>query len=344
MAARWPLSRTKEYDINGDPIVGAQATFYNVGTTTPQTVYSDASLSDAYSSDNPVVTDGYGRWPAVYLAADPGEYRERVVDADDVLLWDDDNIDVPLAADYTPPGAGTTSTELLYQTGDAKIRYGTGALAGYVRANGRTLGSATSGATERANADAEDLFLFLWDADANLAVSGGRGANAAADWAANKTITLPDMRDRSIVGLGDMGNSDADRIADTLVDGGRTNISLGATVGASTHALTLAELVTHNHTATFAGNALAAHGHPTRVSTLNDANSDGALGGGIMNDNAQRSNFSAYTGTPEDDPGHQIGGQSAGTPTGTVTVANRGDGDAHLNIQPSMFWTIYIKL
>jgi len=60
--------------------------------------------------------------------------------------------------------------------------YGTGVRSGFVRANGRTIGSATSGATERANADAQALFEYLWNTDANLAVSTGRGASSNADW------------------------------------------------------------------------------------------------------------------------------------------------------------------
>ena len=61
---------------------------------------------------------------------------------------------------------------------------------GWVRANGRTIGSVTSGGTERANADSEALFLYLWAADASLSVSGGRGANAADDWGKQEIALL----------------------------------------------------------------------------------------------------------------------------------------------------------
>jgi hypothetical protein len=61
-------------------------------------------------------------------------------------------------------------------------------------------------------ADTSALFLYLWGADANLAVSGGRGGSAAADYAANKTIALPDWRGRALAGLDDMGNSAAGRL------------------------------------------------------------------------------------------------------------------------------------
>lgn len=85
------------------------------------------------------------------------------------------------------------------------IVWWTTAPTGWLRCDSKTVGDGSSGATARANADAENLFVYLWNADAssnNLIVSGGKGASAAADWAAHKTITLPDGRRRGIVGRG----------------------------------------------------------------------------------------------------------------------------------------------
>src|SRR6185295_18945732 len=96
-------------------------------------------------------------------------------------------------------------------------RYGIGSLNGFVRANGSTIGSAFSGAIERANADCQALFEYLWNADTSLLVSGGRGANSLADWNGNKTITLPDMRGRVLAGMDTMGNANASRIHTILV-------------------------------------------------------------------------------------------------------------------------------
>jgi len=102
---------------------------------------------------------------------------------------------------------------------------------GWVRLNGLTIGSAASTATERANADCETLFTYLWDNldDTRAPVIGGRGASAAADWALNKRITLPSARDRVLVGMATMGNSDAALISlfDTTV--------MGNTGGAEEH-------------------------------------------------------------------------------------------------------------
>jgi len=71
-------------------------------------------------------------------------------------------------------------------------------------AGNATIGNASSGANVRANADATYLFAALWDnySDAVCPVSTGRGASAAADFAANKTIGLPAMVDRSVIVAG----------------------------------------------------------------------------------------------------------------------------------------------
>jgi hypothetical protein len=70
-----------------------------------------------------------------------------------------------------------------------------------------TIGSAASAATNRANADTVNLYTVLWNGWANTQapVSGGRGASAAADFAANKTIAVPDLRGMVIAGLDNMG-------------------------------------------------------------------------------------------------------------------------------------------
>ena len=74
--------------------------------------------------------------------------------------------------------------------------YGIAPPPGFVMADGRTIGDAATGATNRANADCLTLFTLLWGitADGHCPLPGGRGASAAADWAAHKAITLPDHR------------------------------------------------------------------------------------------------------------------------------------------------------
>lgn len=132
-------------------------------------------------------------------------------------------------------------------TGVVEDYVGLSAPSGYVMLSGRTIGDASSSATERANADTAALFTLLWNslADAQAPVSGGRGANAAADYAAHKRITLPDARGRVIAGLDNMGGTTASRL--TSSGSGITGTTLGASGGSETHTLTTAQMPAHTH-------------------------------------------------------------------------------------------------
>jgi hypothetical protein len=94
--------------------------------------------------------------------------------------------------------------DALWTTGDVKVTLKTAADSGWVMFDDGTIGSASSGATTRANADTEDLFTLLWTntTDANCAVSSGRGVSAASDFAANKTIALPKVLGRALAVYG----------------------------------------------------------------------------------------------------------------------------------------------
>ena len=137
--------------------------------------------------------------------------------------------------------AGNARWELLnpvassFTTGDVKATLKSVADAGWVMMNDGTIGDASSGATTRANADTAALFALLWTnvANANCPVSGGRGASAAADFAAHKTIALPKMLGRALAGAG--------------AGSGLTSRALGATVGEETHTLTTGEMPSHQH-------------------------------------------------------------------------------------------------
>lgn len=89
--------------------------------------------------------------------------------------------------------------------------YGGVAPLSFVMADGRTIGDATSGATNRANADTVGLFTLLWNitTNAQCAVSGGRGASAAADYAAHKTLALPNHSGRGMAGRDDLSGTAA---------------------------------------------------------------------------------------------------------------------------------------
>jgi hypothetical protein len=102
-------------------------------------------------------------------------------------------------------------------TGDIKFGLYSSAPSGWVKMNGGTIGNASSGAT-RANADTSALFALLWAlnaTDSPILTSAGagstRGADAAADFAANKRLTVPDLRGEFLRGLDDSRGVDTSR-------------------------------------------------------------------------------------------------------------------------------------
>lgn len=167
--------------------------------------------------------------------------------------------------------------------------------------DGKTIGSAGSGATARANADTETLYTHLWNGFTNAVLpiqdSAGtpttRGSSAAADFAANKRLPLPDLRGRVWAGLDNLGGSSANRITAGQAD------TLGDASGAETHTLTTGEMPAHSHNVT----VYAATDSSTNVRGGN-AGGTGSIattstGGGAAHNNVQPSFFGGwliYTG------------------------------------------------
>lgn len=264
-------------------------------------------------------------------------------------------------------------------TGTVVDYIGTLAPSGWVQLNGRTIGNGSSGATERANADTEALFSLLWDsmADAQAAVSGGRGASAAADYAANKTIALPDARGRAIFGNDTMGNASANRIANQF--NGDTQGNSG---GVEEHTLSAGESGTsnHGHADTFdTDNQSASHTHSMQSHThtmgnhyhLQYSNDDATVGLGSTNTPSKQdlnpgtadyaydiasNNTSASVGrtggpstnTSDGPSTGSTGSQSAShnhTITGSVTDhAGATASSAHTNMPPALVLWKIIKL
>lgn len=169
----------------------------------------------------------------------------------------------------------------------------------------RTIGNASSGAAIAA-AWCQILFEFIWNSFTNerspVLLSNGsstsRGANAAADWAANRRITLPDFRGRVVAGAG--------------TGSGLSGRNLHATTGTETHQLTTAELPAH------------AHGMPIGVSGGTPANPGNNLNAQYTNDST---GATAWTGT--------VNGAANGNLTGS--------GNAHNNMQPTIFEHLLIS-
>jgi len=76
-------------DANGNTLSGAQWFFYTTGTTTPQPVYTNATLSVAHT--NPVVADAGGEFPAIYFDSNL-VYRGILKTASGVTIKDRDPI------------------------------------------------------------------------------------------------------------------------------------------------------------------------------------------------------------------------------------------------------------
>lgn len=133
-----------------------------------------------------------------------------------------------------------------WETGEWVLSSKTTPPAGTVVPNGGTIGSAASGATNRANADTADLFAHLWSVTSNAdypiqdatGAASTRGASAAADFAANKRFPLPNIQD-----------------GDALVAAVSSAV-LSRTVGenlAHTHTITVDGVPDHTHTFSVTG-------------------------------------------------------------------------------------------
>jgi hypothetical protein len=289
MTISWPLSRQQVLDANGRPYLPAYAGFFEGGTTTPLTVYADPGLTVPLPS--PVVTDGTGRFPRVYLPA--GLYAEEVLGPYGDVLWFDDDLGEAVPATVVEP-TPTLDPRGVASTGDVKWRLDAAILPGWVRMNGRTIGASGSGATELADVSASALFAFLWSTfpDTIASVVGGRGVSAAADFSAGKQITIPTMQGLTAAGLDDMGSSPAGRmqtIADLTLTAGSTTatvdtaarlvigmtviatgISAGTTISAiSGNTVTLSQAAAAGSTGTVSA----------RFSLIGDAQNPGQVGG-----------------------------------------------------------------
>lgn len=313
------LALVNNFDPNGELMRGALLRVYQAGTNTPVTAFKDSALTAGQEHPWPIPADSAGRLPMFYLA--DGVYRVRLSSNDGGFVA----YDVPAIEAVAPSGGGgggggTVAPEVLWQTGHLLTRLGTGILSGFARLNGRTIGNATSGATERANADTQALFEYLWNEFDNTIcpVIGGRGLSATADYNAGKQLTLIDGRGRAIFGADGMGAARANRLTSDFFNNADT---VGAVGGVQSVALTNAQMPVHNHVADVHD---PGHSHPY---VAPEAPSGGRGGGGIPTIDAQAA------------------GATSPASTGiTVTTQNRGGGEAHTNLPPGMIVTYYVKL
>ena len=203
---------------------------------------------------------------------------------------------------------------------------------GWLWANGTTIGNASSAGTGRANVDCLGLFTILWNAlsDTNAAVSGGRGASAAIDFAANKRITIPNMAGYVPAGRDGM-NSVAVVNLLTATYFGITSATLGNKGGSEKHILTEAQMPSHLHGAgTYAAATNGDHFHDYIAPTGTTGSHE--TGSGRTGD---PTSVTAGTNTSTDgDHTHDITGNSS----------SAGSDAAHNNTQPTIITNYMIKL
>lgn len=212
-------------------------------------------------------------------------------------------------------------------TGDIKWRPSTETIDGWVKANRTRIGNASSNATQLANARAYYLFKWLWEKFSNtqcqVYTSAGsgttRGASADADWSANRSIEVLDMRGLVPVGVDTMGGA-----ATTLLNGvpvtSGSPTTPGSVIGENLHVLTVAELAIHNHPITDPGHI---HNILLRAFTTSGGTQIYQPIGGALAVLTNPNTESSQTG---------------------ITVNNAGSNSAHNNMPLAMTGTWHIKL
>lgn len=138
---------------------------------------------------------------------------------------------------------------------------------GFLPMNGLTIGSPSSNATLRATFDVGFLYGFNWlnfsNSQCPILTSAGapttRGANAVADYLANKQLTMPNAKGLGMIGADTMGGAASTFLAGAPVTIGSTTLC-GSILGETLHALIAGELAAHAHAST-----LTDPGHPHNI-------------------------------------------------------------------------------
>lgn len=319
------LALSQRLDNEGNPLINAPLYLYAANTSTPVNAYSDYGLTLLHPW--PLRTDSAGMVPAFWLA--DGRYRARFTDEAGAVVYFD-IADVQAVGPSEGSGSGSGSSvdpNAIIKTGDLIWQPVSGARSGFVRANARTIGSVSSGATERANADTQPAYEFLWNnfSDTLCPVTSGRGASATADFAANKPIATLDMRGYGPMGLDDMGNTAVGRITDG------TPTTAASTGGSEKRTLVEANLPAHTHGP--GSLATSSSGNHTHAANQSSGNGQAASPGGLTCANSYNSGGTS-TGAA---------GDHSHTVTSGVTTST-GSGTALNTMSPYRLGSFYIKL
>jgi hypothetical protein len=311
------------------------------GQDTNGILFQSTSWDRWLSVGGPVYYDadfatGSGGYPAEAII------RSRIVVGNLWMSTVDDNVSDPDAF-----GAGWISPPFAHGTGDVRGNpMPNDVPAGWVpMKSGFTLGAAGSTATY-ASADAVFLYVKTWNKFSNAIcpVTGGRGANALADFNALKPIQIYDGSGAGMVG----NDNGTGRLTGVPVIAGNATTT-GSLIGENLHALTANENGTHGHTGT-TGIESASHAHGVNGTS------------GVMNQSnphAHGTNANANVGGMSGGGGNQPGTAPAGATifgtdinhnhninivsdaqnanhTHNITTANSGLGTPHNNVSRDM--------
>lgn len=140
-------------------------------------------------------------------------------------------------------GANWVTPPAMRGTGEMQTRLLADTVAGWVILNGTTIGNAASGASQRANADTLFLYSYFWNGFSNTQcpVTGGRGATAAADFAAGKPIATYNMQATGVIGVDGMGGTATGLLSGVPVQSGAVTTP-GSIIGQNLHALIATEI------------------------------------------------------------------------------------------------------
>lgn len=224
----------------------------------------------------------------------------------------------------------------LHTTGDFKLTIKSSADPGWVMCNDGTIGSATSGASSRANADCHALFIALYALpDAYAPVSGGR-SDVTTDWTVNKTIGLTKVLGRALAIAGS--------------GSGLSARAVGQILGEESHQIAASEMYPHSHgysgssTASGSGttgsmNRNASHSHT--VAPYNQTGSGGTLASGNAALGQQPGQPTSAVNT-DHEHGFSV---SIGYSWSGYTDGGSGlTGTPHNNMQPTSFVNVMMKL